>query len=187
VLAAATGSLGAAVGFLPAVAAGGGLGAVASVAAVTVLAVSSSVIQPAVGRARDAGRLRDHPAMTGGLLLITAGLAVAGMTALAEGWWVAAGIYPAALLIGAGIGVATPVAFAHLADTTPPERIGRTMGSAELGRELGDAGGPLVVGAVASAVGSAAGLGALAVLVGVAAVAAPRRGVPTAFAGPTNS
>jgi MFS family permease len=106
---------------------------------------------------------------------------------LADGWWVVAGIYPAALLIGAGIGVATPVAFAHLADTTPPERIGRTMGSAELGRELGDAGGPLVVGVVASAVGSAAGLGALAVLVGVAAVAAPRRGVPTASAGPTNS
>jgi hypothetical protein len=29
--------------------------------------------------------------------------------------------------------------------------MGRTMGSAELGRELGDAGGPLVAGAVATA------------------------------------
>lgn len=47
-----------------------------------------------------------------------------------------------ALLVGAGVGVATPVAFSHLAASTPPERMGRTMGSAELGRELGDAGGP---------------------------------------------
>ena len=29
--------------------------------------------------------------------------------------------------------------------------MGRTMGNAELGRELGDAGGPLLVGAIATA------------------------------------
>ncbi|MGH3575430.1 MAG: hypothetical protein ACRDUW_27030 [Pseudonocardiaceae bacterium] len=32
-----------------------------------------------------------------------------------------------------------------------PERLGQTMGAAEVGRELGDAGGPLLVGAVAAA------------------------------------
>jgi hypothetical protein len=44
------------------------------------------------------------------------------------------------------------------------------MGAAELGRELGDAGGPLLVAVVASALGLAAGYGALAVVVGVTAV-----------------
>jgi len=55
--------------------------------------------------------------------------------------------------------------------TTPTERLGRTMGTAELGRELGDAGGPLLVGAIATAAGLPVGLGALgAVSVVVAAV-----------------
>jgi DHA1 family tetracycline resistance protein-like MFS transporter len=46
----------------------------------------------------------------------------------------------------------TPIGFAHLAATTPAERLGQTMGSAEIGRELGDAGGPLLVGALAAAI-----------------------------------
>ena len=62
---------------------------------------------------------------------------------------------------GRCVGSATPVAFSHLAASTPEERMGRTMGSAELGRELGDAGGPLIAGAVGTA--SVAGLGLLAV------------------------
>jgi hypothetical protein len=45
----------------------------------------------------------------------------------------------------------TPIGFAHLATTTPKERLGQTLGSAEVGRDLGDAGGPLLVGAVAAA------------------------------------
>ncbi|MNW64718.1 hypothetical protein D3C74_430230 [compost metagenome] len=36
------------------------------------------------------------------------------------------------------------------------------MGSAELGRELGDAGGPLLVGAIAAAISLSAGLWTLA-------------------------
>jgi hypothetical protein len=36
-----------------------------------------------------------------------------------------------------------------LAAYTPPDRLGHTMGCAEIGRELGDAGGPLLVGATA--------------------------------------
>ena len=57
----------------------------------------------------------------------------------------------AAVLIGIGVGIITPIGFAYLAATTPTERLGQTMGAAEVGRELGDAGGPLLVGALAAA------------------------------------
>jgi len=77
-----------------------------------------------------------------------------------------------AVVIGLGVGVATPVAFASLAASSPPERLGQTMGSAEVGRELGDAGGPLLVGAVAAGASIAAGLGALAVVLAVVGIAA---------------
>ncbi|MCL8015232.1 hypothetical protein M1L21_29520 [Streptomyces sp. AS02] len=60
------------------------------------------------------------------------------------------GVLAAAALIGIGTGLITPLGFAAPAAATPAERLGRTMGSAELGRELGDAGGPLPVAAVAS-------------------------------------
>jgi hypothetical protein len=49
------------------------------------------------------------------------------------------------------------------------------MGTAEIGRELGDAGGPLVIGALGAGVGLAsgfAGLGVLVVLAGAVAGAA---------------
>lgn len=167
VLAAATGALGAAVGFLPALAAREGLGTAGSVAVVTVLAVASSLIQPRIGGLRDRGLLADKPGMVAGLVAIALGTLMAGLLPGA-GW-----TYCAAILIGLGIGIATPLAFAHLADSTPPERLGRTLGSAELGRELGDAGGPLLVGGVAVAAGLPWGLGALALAVGAAAFAAP--------------
>ncbi|MDR6989364.1 MFS family permease [Paenarthrobacter nitroguajacolicus] len=172
VLAAATGALGAAVGFLPALAAREGLGTGGSVAVVTVLAITSSLIQPRIGTLRDQGIIADRPGMVAGLLTIAVGILVAGL--LPGVAW----IYLAAVLIGAGIGVSTPLAFAHLADSTPSERLGRTMGSAELGRELGDAGGPLLVGGVAVAAGLPWGLGALALLVGVTAFAAPASRTP---------
>jgi len=167
VLAAATGALGAAVGFLPALAAREGLGTGGSVGVVTVLAIASALIQPRIGRLRDQGKLLDRPGMVAGLLAISAGALMAGL--LPGAVW----IYGAAVLIGLGIGVSTPLAFAHLADATPTERLGRTMGSAELGRELGDAGGPLLVGGIAVAAGLPWGLGALALVVGAASFAAP--------------
>ncbi|MFJ4208198.1 MFS transporter [Paenarthrobacter sp. NPDC089675] len=167
VLAAATGSLGAAVGFLPALAAREGFGTTGSVAVVTVLAVTSSLIQPRVGKLRDHGSVSDRAGMILGLAAICCGTLLAG---LAPG---PVAIYAAAVFIGMGIGVATPLAFAHLADATPKERLGRTMGSAELGRELGDAGGPLLVGAVAVTAGLPWGLGALAAVVAAASFAAP--------------
>lgn len=89
----------------------------------------------------------------------------------------------AALLVGVGVGVATPLGFAALADAAPPGRLGQTMGAGEVGRELGDAGGPLLVGAL-SAVGLGVGLGGLAAAVGVGAFVALRLARPRTAAGP---
>lgn len=164
-LAASTAALAVGVGFLPVQGAAAGLGTVATGAAVSVLAAGAALVQPWAGRARDAGRLSEKVGMAAGLGLAAGGFVVA---ALVPGL---AGILVAALAIGVGTGVVTPLGFAALAAVTPPERLGQTMGSAEVGRELGDAGGPLLVGGVAVAAGLAGGfLGLTAVLV-VTAVA----------------
>lgn len=96
------------------------------------------------------------------------------------------GVLAAALLIGAGTGLITPLGFAALAAATPPERLGQTMGSAELGRELGNAGGPLLVAGVATLFTLTYGFAALAVLLAIgplvtviAALIARRRPAPT--------
>jgi MFS family permease len=81
-------------------------------------------------------------------------------------------ILAAAVSIGAGIGLATPLGFAHLAAATPPERLGQSMGTAEVGRELGDAGGPLLVGALATATTLGGGLLGLALLLASASASA---------------
>ena len=111
--------------------------------------------------------------MAGGLVLAAAGFAFA---ATLPGL---VGLLGAALAVGAGVGAVTPLAFAALAAAAPPERLGQTMGAAEVGRELGDAGGPLLVGALAAAASLSVGLGGLAAAlaaigVGVAATAASR-------------
>ncbi|MEV7635519.1 MFS transporter [Pseudarthrobacter enclensis] len=164
VLAASTGALGAAIGFLPALATRHGLDAFAGTAAVSVLALGSVLTQPWMGRLRDQGRVTDNKGTTAGLLLIAAGIALLAAAPAAVT------IFVAAAAIGTGIGAATPLGFAHLADSTPPERMGRTMGSAELGRELGDAGGPLLVGGVATLTALPWGLGALALVVAAASI-----------------
>ena len=166
VLAATTGALAVAVGFLPLLGRQMGLDTVGSMALVTVLAVLSSVVQPLVGAAHDRGRFSVRRGAVGGLLLIAAGIAIAAV------WPHPLALVATAVLVGAGVGAATPVAFSHLAASTPADRMGRTMGSAELGRELGDAGGPLVAGAVATASVVAAGLGAVAALTASAAALA---------------
>jgi DHA1 family tetracycline resistance protein-like MFS transporter len=162
-LAAATAALASGVGFLPVLGAGAGLGPVATGAAVSVLAATAAVSQPWIGRARDTGRLTDRTGITLGLLLTAAGLAVPALLPHLPG------LLTAALIIGAGTGLITPLAFAALAATSPPERIGQTMGSAEIGRELGDAGGPLLVGALATAAGLITGFLGLAALLALAA------------------
>ena len=155
-LAGATAALAVGVGFLPVVGALAGMTPLITGAAVSLLAVTGVLVQPWAGRARDAGRLPDRPGMSAGLGLAALGL-LAGAVVPGIG-----GILVAAVLIGAGTGLATPVAFAHLAGNAPPERLGQTMGAAEVGRELGDAGGPLLVGATAAALTLNWGLAALA-------------------------
>lgn len=171
VLAASTGALGASIGFLPALASSQDAPLFASIALASLLALSSTLTQPWAGRLRDSARLSDRAAMALGLAIITAGILVAALVPAVPALYVAAG------LLGVGIGLATPFAFAHLADTTPDERMGRTMGTAELGRELGDAGGPLLVGGVAVATTLPIGLGALALVIaasGIVTRALPR-------------
>lgn len=156
-LAGATAALSVGVGFLPVSGRAAGLGTVATGAAVSVLAACAAVVQPKAGRALDEGRLTARSGLLAGLLVTAAGLACATLPGLT-------GVLCAAALIGAGTGLITPLGFAALASSTPPERLGQTMGSAELGRELGDAGGPLLVAAVATATTLTYGYAALAVL-----------------------
>ena len=118
-LAGATAALAAGVGFLPVIGAGHGLGPLATGAAVSALAASAALIQPWVGRARDAGRIRDGIGMAAGLVLAATGTATAAML---PGL---AGLAAAAVAIGAGTGLITPIGFAHLAATTPTERLGQ--------------------------------------------------------------
>ncbi|WP_128437342.1 MFS transporter [Streptomyces cyaneus] len=142
-LAAATAALSVGVGFLPVSGRAAGLGTVATGAAISVLAACAAIVQPKAGRALDDGRLTTRTGITAGLLLTATGLACAMLPGLT-------GVLSAAALIGAGTGLITPLGFAALASATPQERLGQTMGSAELGRELGDAGGPLLVAGVAT-------------------------------------
>lgn len=159
-LAAATAALSVGVGFLPVSGAAAGLGTVATGAAVSVLAACAAVVQPYAGRALDAGRLTTRTGLAVGLATTSAGVLCATLPGLA-------GVLTAAILIGAGTGLITPLGFTALATGTPEERMGQTMGSAELGRELGDAGGPLLVAAVATVSTLTYGFAALAVLLAV--------------------
>nr|WP_237519497.1 MFS transporter [Streptomyces sp. HUCO-GS316] len=163
-LAAATAALSVGVGFLPVSGRAAGLGTVATGAAVSVLAACAAVVQPKAGRAIDDGRLTTRGGIGAGLLLTAAGLACAMQPGLT-------GVLSAAALIGAGTGLITPLGFAALASSTPQERLGQTMGSAELGRELGDAGGPLLVAAIATTTTLTYGYAALALLLAVGPVA----------------
>jgi len=156
VLATSTGVLGVAVGFLPLLATRLGLPAVVGAIAVGILALASTLLQPVVGRLRDRGRISTRVGSGAGLAVAALGLA---LLAIAPN---AVSLFAAALAFGVMTGTVTPLAFAHLADSTPEQHLGRTMGNAELGRELGDAGGPLLVGAVATAWALPAALGVLA-------------------------
>jgi MFS transporter, DHA1 family, tetracycline resistance protein len=158
-LAAATAALSVGVGFLPLRGAAIGLGPLATGAAMSLLAASAALIQPRAGRAYDTGRL---PGPLGTALAAL----LAGPAALAL----------AAVAIGTGTGIVTPLGFAALAAAAPPGRLGQTMGAAEVGRELGDAGGPLLVGAIATPAGlPIAFLSLAAGLLGTAAWATTRR------------
>ncbi|MEV8037786.1 MFS transporter [Streptomyces sp. NPDC086182] len=160
-LAAATAALSVGVGFLPVSGRAAGLGTVATGAAVSVLAACAAVVQPRAGRALDAGRLTARDGIMAGLLLAAAGLGCATLPGVP-------GVLSGAALIGTGTGLITPLGFAALAASTPAERLGQTMGAAELGRELGDAGGPLLVAAVATLTTLDHGYATLAVVLALA-------------------
>jgi MFS family permease len=158
------------VGFLPVLGLDHGLGPVATGALVSLLAATAALVQPYAGRRVDDRRF-------------TLGTGSVALTGCAGGFVIAAllpgvaGIALGALFIGAGVAVATPLGFSLLARSSPPDRMGRTMGAAEVGRELGDAGGPILVGAF-GLVSLTAGLGALALALfgcaGMLARPAPR-------------
>jgi MFS family permease len=163
-LAVAAGALGAAVGFLPLVGTRIGLGIPASIAVTSIMAVASSFAQPLAGRLRDSGRLTPRTGIAGGIAFIALSVAAGAM------FQNPVVLYLVALALGVGIGVTTTLGFAQLAATTPADRMGRTMGTAELGREIGDAGGPLVIGAVAVGAGLSAGLIVFAAIAAVSGV-----------------
>jgi MFS family permease len=165
-LAAATAALSAGVGFLPVLAAQHHFGPIAAGALVSLLAAAAAVLQPFAGRRIDDGRL--PPAAAAAALASCAG---GFLIALTGGL---AGLIAGAVFIGAGVAIATPAGFARLAASTPPGQLGRTMGAAEAGRELGDAGGPVLVGAF-GLISLTAGLGALAATLMIcAALVTPR-------------
>ena len=176
ILAASTAVLGTLTGTIPALGHGIGLPVVVPAVAVTLLALISSLVQPQAGRLHDAGRLSTRTAFTAAMAAIVVGIAVMALLPSAGR------ILIGAVLAGAGIGVATPIGFSALASVTPPERLGRTMGTAELGREAGEAAGPLIVSAVVAALALPGALLALAVLPLAAGVAGAARGsrAPTA-------
>lgn len=179
-LAAATAALSVGVGFLPVAGAAAHLGPLATGAAVSLLAATAALVQPRAGIALDAGRLTTRTGIGIGLAVTAAGLATATLPGLI-------GVLIAAALIGVGTGLITPLGFAALAAGSPPERLGQTMGAAELGRELGDAGGPLIVAGVAAATTLTGGFAALAVLIAAAVLPltrSPAEERPTTPSGP---
>ena len=169
-LAGATSALSAAVGFLPVVGSRHHLGPLATGAAVSALAAFAALVQPSVGSALDDGRLLAKHGMGLGLVACALGLVLA--VALPA----VAGLAVAAILVGCGVGIVTPLGFAELARIAPEGQSGTTMGAAEVGRELGDAGGPLLVGAIGalSLARGFLGLGFLLVVAAGAAAWVPR-------------
>jgi len=65
---------------------------------------------------------------------------------------------------GAGLAALTTVSYAIVADRVDQAELGTAMGVADTVREIGDAGGPVLFGALATAGGLAAGFWGLAIL-----------------------
>lgn len=170
-LGAGTAALSAGVGFLPVLGYRHHLSPVATGAIVSLLAATAALLQPWVGRRLDRGQL--HPAFAAAGLL-----ACGGGFALVVGLSSPLAMALAAVAIGAGVAAVTPLGFSRLAAAAPADRLGQTMGAGEIGRELGDAGGPVLVGAFGT-FGLAAGFAAIAAaLAACAALALPRVASP---------
>ncbi|HEX6467888.1 MAG TPA: MFS transporter [Streptosporangiaceae bacterium] len=167
-LALAAAAISTGVGFLPLSGQAAHLGPLATGAAVSILAGCATLTQPQAGRALDAGRITARAGITAGLAATAAGFAAATIPGIG-------GLLLAAIGIGAGTGIITPLAFAALAATTPAERLGQTMGAAEIGRELGEAGGPLITGAITAVATLTTAYAALAALLALTPLALTRR------------
>ncbi|OAN42385.1 MFS transporter [Mycolicibacterium iranicum] len=163
-LAATTAALSVGVGFLPVLGTQAGLSPVVTGAVVSVLALTTAIAQPLTGRALDAERITVTGGITVGIVFTASGLALALLPGLA-------GLLCAAIVIGAGCGLITPLAFAMLARSTPQNRLGQTMGAAEIGRECGDAAGPLAVASIAAVTSVPFGFAGLAIIVSLTGVA----------------
>jgi MFS family permease len=84
---------------------------------------------------------------------------------LAHSIWLLAAV---SVAFGAGLAALTTVSYAIVADRVDQAELGTAMGVADTLPEMGDVGGPVLFGALATAWGLAAGfwgLGALAALV----------------------
>ncbi|WP_422743284.1 MFS transporter [Mycobacterium sp. WMMD1722] len=160
-LAAATAALSVGVGFLPLIGTQAGLSPVVTGAVVSALALTTAIAQPLAGRALDTDRVAAVPGMLAGIAVTATGLAAALLPGVL-------GLLCSAVVIGLGCGIITPLAFTVLAGSTPPENLGQTMGAAEIGRECGDAAGPLLVAGVAAATTVPIGFLVLAAVVGAA-------------------
>jgi MFS family permease len=166
-LALGTAALSAGVGYLSVLGARHHLTPLDTGALVSLLAATAALLQPWAGRAHDRAALPSNAA-PGALMLAAAGFIIAVIVPNPVG------IAVAAITIGAGVAISTPIGFANLAASAPVGRIGQTMGAGEVGRELGDAGGPILVGAFSPA-GLATGLLALAATISLAALTTWRR------------
>lgn len=114
------------------------------------------LLQLGTGAASDRwGRKR---LIAGGMLVQA--VALAGI-ALARGFWPWAA---AAVLLGAGTAMVYPTLLAAVGDVAHPEWRGSAVGVYRFWRDAGYAVGALVVGALADALGMAAGIGVVAVL-----------------------
>lgn len=162
-LAAAAGALVAGIGFLPAQAARLHADLFGATAVASMLALALVAAQPLAGLWIDEGRVRVQWFAPAALLLCAAGLAVCGWAPNVPV------LLAGALIVGLGVAGATPSGYAALAARTAPERMGRTMGTAEMGREIGDAAAPALLGIVAASVGLAMGLTGLALALAAAA------------------
>lgn len=111
-LAGAAAALSVGVGFLPVSGRAAGLDTVATGAAVSLLAACAAIVQPKAGRALDTGRFSAPTGLGIGLLTTAGGLGFAMLPG-------PAGVLLAAVLIGTGTGLITPLGFAALAASTP--------------------------------------------------------------------
>ena len=150
-----------AVGFVPLYAADPAGANTPTLAAAMVAVFSAAYIflQPPIGRWSDAhGRIG----------VLVAGLIVSGLSMAAVPFMHTILLLAAAsVAFGAGLAALTTVSYAIVAERVREAELGTAMGVADTVREIGDAGGPVLFGALATGGGLALGFWGLAALAGL--------------------